>query len=510
MKRLCARTITLLMALLLAAGLSACGPSLTEAPAPTPTPTPTPTPAPTPTPTPTPVVTIYGVFPGEAPAGLGDVFTVLNEKLLQDISTKLELSWVAADKYGESIAAAATGQNLDFFRCDSSELADYAGKRLIAPLDEWMPEYGQDILKNIDGKLFDTMKIGGKLMGVPGAGNTPLAGGGLAFIYREDLRIEYGLPEMAALGNIEQYLGAIKEKDSAIAPLSSGDAALAIMRMLGAESLLGGAGGSVAVSIGADGAATCAPVQDSESFKNAVAKARAWYKAGWLPKDVVSLADPQGKVASGGAAATFGSALSVSSLQEAVSENTPGASLACVPLAGPGARYIEGNGGSALCVASGSKYPDRVVAFWNWVYAAQANYDLVCYGVEGRNYSLSGDGITFIGDSYKGFPSGMFANANYMRFAPDLPKDTIEKIKRWNDGAEASPLGGFVFDGTKVQAELDKAKAVYAAYGKLLFTGSSDAAALLTEFGAKLKAAGQDKIVAEAQAQANAYLVDRK
>jgi putative aldouronate transport system substrate-binding protein len=215
-------------------------------------------------------------------------------------------------------------------------------------------------------------------------------------------------------------------------------------------------------------------------------------------------------VASGEAAATFGNALSVSSLQEALSSVVPGASLACVPVTGPGGTYIEGNGGSALCIASGSRNPDRAMEFLNWVYAGQDHYDLICYGEKGKNYLLAGEGITLISDSYKSFPSEMFANVNYMRFTPEMPEETMETIRHWNDGASISPLGGFVFNATNVQAETDQAKALYAIYGKLLFTGSSDSVVLLNEFGARLKAAGQDKIVAEAQAQVNAYLLDHK
>jgi putative aldouronate transport system substrate-binding protein len=188
----------------------------------------------------------------------------------------------------------------------------------------------------------------------------------------------------------------------------------------------------------------------------------------------------------------------------------PGATLSCLPVAGSGAKYIKGNGGNALCLSSGSQYPERVVQFWDWVFADQANYDLICYGVEGKNYSLSGNRISFPGDSYKDSTALIFANANFMRFAPGTSDNTIEQIRQWNDGAEISPLTGFTFDGKNVQAELEKAKAVYAAYGKLLFTGSSDADALLAEFADRMKAAGQDTIVAEAQAQADAYLASKQ
>ena len=187
MKNRFIKSVALLTAsCIMIAGLCSCGMPGAGTPAPSMTPAPAVTPeaasTPAPTATPRPVVTIHGMLPGDAPADMGDVLSAMNVKLMEDTSTQLDLSWIPVDQYDAGIAAA--GQNIDFFECDSSQLADYASKQLIMPLDEMMSQYGQDIAKNIDAGVIDTMKIGGKLMGIPGAGQTPLAGASLALIYR--------------------------------------------------------------------------------------------------------------------------------------------------------------------------------------------------------------------------------------------------------------------------------------------------------------------------------------
>jgi putative aldouronate transport system substrate-binding protein len=444
-----------------------------------------------------------GAFPGEMPSGYDAVLAALNEKLSADLSTQLEVSWIASDGYAESVAA--SGQSLDFFACDSSDLAGFADKGLVAPLDEWMADYGANIYKNIAANLIDTMKVGGKLMGVPGAGNTPLSGTGLAFIYREDLRLKYGLPEIATVGDMENYLDAVKKNEPGLAPLSSTDAVLALMPALGPEAMLAGTGDAVAVSFGSGNSSACSCVQDAASFKAAAKKARDWYRAGWQPKGVVAAEDPQGAVASGKAASTFGSVRSLYAMQTALAKTSQDAALSCAPVAGASTRYVEGDGGSALCLTAGCKHPDRVVEFWDWVYADQANYDLVCYGLENKNYVLAGDGI-LLGASGAMPLEAVFSNANFMRFAPGAPDSAMKAFRHWNDGAVLSPLAGFAFDGSGVQEKLDQVGEVYATYGKLLFSGSSDVDTMLAEFGAKLKDAGQDDIVAEAQKQVDAFL----
>jgi putative aldouronate transport system substrate-binding protein len=352
----------------------------------------------------------------------------------------------------------------------------------------------------------DAAKIHGKLMGIPGNGGTPLVNAGLAFIYRDDLRQKYSLPMPDSLDNIDKYLAGIRESEPNLVPLSSSQIALALMPALGPESVLAGTEGSVAVSIGADSTASCEAVQDAASFKAAVAKAREWFTDGYVPKDIVGTDDSQSALTSGKAASTFGSALSLSQLQQAVSAADPNAALSCLPVIGSGAKYLEGYGGSALCVASGSRHGDSVVQFIDWVYTSQANYDLMSYGVPGKNYKLSGERLATQDGSYVGLPGTFFTNGNYMRFTQGVPDDAISAYRNWNLGAQMSPLAGFTLDGTNVSAELASVKIVYGIYAKLLLTGSTDEDALLAEFGTRLKAAGQDKIVVEAQAQVNAFL----
>jgi putative aldouronate transport system substrate-binding protein len=499
------KIIAMATACIMLTALSACGP--VQAPAYTGSPARTPTPTPSPMPEPPPVVLIHSIYPGEEPNALQSVMSALNISLEKDIAVHLELSWVPEESYDGAIATdVSSGKPLDFFWCESSKLAEYAGKHMIAPIDEQMAKYGQDLYKSIGVEMINALKIGGKLMGVPGAGGMQLAGAEQAFIFRADLQLKYALPKPDTIENIELFLGTIAEKEPGLAALSAGNAALAIMPPSGPEIALQGAEGTVAVTIGPGNAATCMPMQDAASFKGGIAKARAWFKAGWEPKDIVNTVDPKAAVAGGSAAATFGQALSLPQMQQAVSAAVPGAELACAPVPSLGIRYIDSYGGGALCVAYGSRNPDKAVQLWNWALAGQEHYVLFCYGKNGSNYILTGEKITLIDGGPTALQSKMFANAGYMRFPAGTSDAYIDAVRNWNNGVKVSPLMGFVFDGKNVQEALAKVNAVYSVYGRLLLTGSSNAEALLSEFGKRLKAAGQDAIVAEAQAQVNAFL----
>lgn len=473
-------------------------------------PTPVPTPTPAPTPTPKLIVEIGGMFPGKQPAGLADVFAELNARLGRDISVKLKLSWAPAGSFDASLETALAAGTADFFRCDSGKLAGYAGKGLIAPLDDYMPQYGLALTQNLGAQFFDGMKIGGKLMGVPSASNVLLCGAGHVLAVREDLREKYSLPQLDSIANLELYFKTVKDSEPEVAPLICSGAAVAIMPAFGSEELLGGTGGSVAYKINSDNTVTCEPLQSAAAFKSAAAKLREWFVAGYIPFGTVDAKDGMAQLSSGkAAAAVSGSAAAALDAEAKAASAVPGAQLAGVPVLGS-QKYMTSDGGSALCLAAASKSGAEVVQLWNWVYSSQENYDLICYGVEGKNYKLDGDRITVLDDSYKSFPAWIFSNMNFERFPPGVSDETIDTLRHWNDGAAASPLMGFAFDPSAVKAAVAKVQKVYDAYVPALNAGSADTTELLAEFGAMMKAAGQDAVVAEAQKQIDAFLAAAK
>ncbi len=497
----------------LISGLTACGmDNPTKTPqsiqTPEPTPIPTPTPEPTPTPTPRPVLTVSTLLPGEEPKGLAAVLDVLNGRLAADIFGKLEIAWAPQKEYAAAISAAVTAGSVDFAWISSSELASYAEKQLILPLDELVAAYGQPILDNTPAQVMDTMKIGGKLMGIPGAGNMPMSNTANVLVVRDDLRQKYGLGKLETLPALEEYFKAVAESDPGIYPVLAGNATFAIMKAFGEEDVLPGTNQSVACLIGEDGAVTCMNLQDAAGFKGAAARVRTWFTAGWMPKAMLSVKDPAAAFKSGTAASLGSKAMAAESLAGAVAEKAPGAVLTEAPIFGK-TKYLSGNGGNAICLAKSSKNPETAVAFWGWVLTSQENYDLFRYGIEHVNYEIANDRIVPLNDSYSTFPA-LFENMNFHRFPAGVSDEYIQTVKEWNNGALTDPLMGFVFDGTKVKNELAKVKAVYALYGPALQTGAVDTETLLKEFAAKMKAAGQDKIVAEAQAQVDAFLAAKK
>lgn len=137
--------------------------------------------------------------------------------------------------------------------------------------------------------------------------------------------------------------------------------------------------------------------------------------------------------------------------------------------------------------------------------------DILRFGIEGTHFNyVDVDGVKAVkrteqGDanwSMDGFVTGSVVNASV---TSDAIYDWDEIFKGY-ENALVSTLGAFNFDKANVEAEHAACNAVMAKYTAEMLTGTLDIDAKLPEIQAELKAAGYEAVLAEAQAQLDAYL----
>jgi putative aldouronate transport system substrate-binding protein len=166
-----------------------------------------------------------------------------------------------------------------------------------------------------------------------------------------------------------------------------------------------------------------------------------------------------------------------------------------------------------------SKHPEVALKFLDWMYKDQANQDLVLYGVQGRHWTPVGtDKRQHVrgpdGNNLYAFDSWMIEYVKYHRFdvedhASDLEKaDWLGNI--YPDQTVVSPMVGFNFNSEPVRVEFANVMAEYTAsilpikVGVIPYAGNFPAAI------AKMKAAGNDKVIAEYRRQLAAYIAAKK
>lgn len=162
-------------------------------------------------------------------------------------------------------------------------------------------------------------------------------------------------------------------------------------------------------------------------------------------------------------------------------------------------------------VGAKSADPEKAVAFLNLVNTDNYVANTLRFGIEGEYYTKTEDNRLDFSTGLNSDP----ANRAYYKwygwqfgsiFAMSLPateNDTLwDDLKKANEEALVSDNMGFVFDRTSIQNELASCSAVKTEYEDNLKNGMiPDVEKSLSDYNAKLKVSGIEKIVAEAQKQ---------
>lgn len=184
--------------------------------------------------------------------------------------------------------------------------------------------------------------------------------------------------------------------------------------------------------------------------------------------------------------------------------------------------YKPAAGGFAVPV--NSECPDVAVMLANLMLTEKGIelYNLMVYGIEGVHYTVdkvleNGDKMITPKDypeegnssSAYGLAKWIVGNAKNAYITSNQPENFKEIVyEHMNEGelTVVSPLMGFALDATSIETKLSQIKAVAKEYGDPIGSGAVDTEALLKEMFTKYEQAGIDGVIAEIQAQVDAFL----
>lgn len=168
--------------------------------------------------------------------------------------------------------------------------------------------------------------------------------------------------------------------------------------------------------------------------------------------------------------------------------------------------------GSMLAISRTSKNPARVMRFIELLNTDPYLNNLINYGIEGKHYTKIDDKTIKIADNtpytlqgYQWMQGNIFIN--YL--TEDESPDKLEALAEFNKNAKKPLDYGFKFDKTPVEMEIAAVSTVMSEYRKQVIMGSMDPEPILKEYNEKLKTAGIDKIVEEAQRQYDEFLASK-
>lgn len=460
--------------------------------------------------------TLKLLFPLDKPAAQDEVIRAVETKLAKDgLPIKLEFTYIPYDQYWNKVwLIAASGEPYDIALSAFSNISDFVSKKVLAPLDDSLKNYGQDIVRSTPDYALQGVTINGHIYGIPRV--MPISEFQSFVQIRGDLRKKYGLPEIKTVADMDLYLETIHKNEPAITPYFY-DTGRFLLREYGDVAFFAGNYLNAPVYIDpADPQLKVRNTYDSDFFQSIMEKMHEWQKKGYIPygpSDTSRYQDPELAFNSGKVAATWSVVLKQTERIDAFKAMNPDGELENVYLHPEKPKYLFTGADNILSVFSTSQHVNESVAFINWLRSSQENYDLFTYGIKDVNYKLKDGAIDYdgIAPEHHYTPiSWSWNDIRFVRFSKHISPEYSQQLRNWDKEAMASPTLGFVPDLAPMKSEIAQLNVIITEYLPLLYDAKVDWAATMEKFRLKLKDAGMNHVITEIQKQFDAYIATRK
>lgn len=446
------------------------------------------------------IVTLKGFTMGNEPAsGMDEFYAQLDALTVKELGCKVRFDYVPwGDEKNKINLNIASGEYDLYVGGGFSDFKGTATKNAFLDLKPYLDQVPElvDHYKQASDQSLTLPEINGKLYGIPQFGKAE-GGAGEGFIYREDLRKEWGLPEVNSLETMEKYLYAAKAdaryKDTAL--ITDNRIYTSLWNMI-AGAKYGQLDDSGYTWFENANPSNIVTMFDTPEWKTVCEYAQKWYKDGIIDHDILAASGNEG---------TKGSEL-MKADKKPCEANTPfwAAEGQWIPglyeahpeweigfyeyfLENPDFKSVyipDTTNATAISVAAQCKYPEIALKFIAKAHTDRAYYDLLRYGVDGIHYKMV-DGVP----SFEGIPqenikpswTGLYDG--YMDYVQKSVNPQWQALKeKYRDmgnklldasGRIANPKAGFIFDTSNLTAEVAAMETVKAQYMIPLANGIS-------------------------------------
>jgi ABC-type sugar transport system, periplasmic component len=257
---------------------------------------------------------------------------------------------------------------------------------------------------------------------------------------------------------------------------------------------------------------TVSSVFTTDTYKKSIEFAYQWAKEGLIAKsDISSGAEQVRAGTSGGYAMPYKPGVDIQEKTNCDTEMklwTPNMNEALATT----------NNSFAWSVNTNCKYPERAVQLLNYLYTNEECMNLLSWGIEGKDYVFTDKENKIIN-----YPNGVDSSTvgyslwskfgvpnTYLQYLLEgSDPDQWNKMDEFNKNAKKSVAFGFAFDSGPVTNEASVVTNIVSEYNNALTSGLMDPSEKYDEFIKKMKDAGLDKVIAEAQKQLDTWLASK-
>ena len=459
--------------------------------------------------------------PGTAPRDLQRISGKLNEMTQRDLNATLEWNmYVDVQKLNLLLTS---GEHIDvIYAANYQNYAVYAAKDAFLPLDDLVPKVSPALQEYVSTEMWDATRVGGKVYMVPCMWEEWVPYG---FLWREDLRKKYNLPEISDLESIEAYMQGIKDNEpdmqvtgEMVSTYGSLGSHFTTWEFLDRQYKWADFRVPYGLYIDYEDPTKVINWWETEEFRNDMKMFKRWADAGYWSRSALANTETKQNAFEAGKIAcdlAFNAPSGYANLVSRVAASHPDWELGWQPhyrvkqLATP--NHATQNG---MAVPASAEYPERGIILLEKLILDEEYYRTSQYGVLGEDYEISEDGYyVAVGEpSSAGFPREAgdlwsTRNEDFMLY----PETTAKVLKELNDEfrtyTRPNIWTGFAEDTTPYQTEKAALANVITQYLPPIQAGLvSDVDAEIDNLLEKAKVAGLDKIREEYTKQWLAYV----
>lgn len=444
---------------------------------------------------------------GIDPVDLQKVQDALNEISVKKEGVEVEFKPISVfDAPSQVPMWIGAKEQIDLMACSFTGISPFVDMNMIEPIEDLLAEYAPD-LEEMDASgiaIYDTTKEE-HTYGVRTLQTVEGRGGGYMLPQRvlEEIGCNYQNWDLITLDDLDEIFAKIKEKypDS-------------YMPIVGSLPAAGGT--TVTDALGATAASGVLVGLDSTEVENYYATdeyydylqhARSWYEKGYILKDAattdISLSDG---LKNGTIIGLFTEG-NYKLLDE--TKQKYGEEYIALMFHEPFIPSIAPQSETYWTVPVTAAEPEAAVRFLDLMMSDEEVSNLLLWGIEGEHYTISDNGKMVMTDNFAnwGLP-GVHGNQRIAIGNGDEAKKWDEK---WDEMAEANKTKGFGFtyDASAMTNQLTAIMSVVIEYQAALETGSVDIDTVYPEFLEKLEVNGIEEIIADKQAQFDAWLAQQ-
>lgn len=463
------------------------------------------------------VTQIVMAFPtaGVEPADLGKIQDRVNEITREKIGVEVTFKPVSLfDAVSQIPMWIGGGERLDLMFSAFTGMSSLISQNMVEPMEDYLNQYAPTIkaLADADMPVYDPNNTG-HIYGVAPMGYQVGTNGGF-IISVEDLEaagLSYENNQQITLDDLDQIFEKIKAVKPDVYPCGVlGNVQRASMTFIN-DPL--GATTNSGVILGLD-STEVVDYYETEEYQNYLKHVRSWYQSGYIMQDAATTDYSLNELIMNGTISGY-----FNSVDEGLRmqlENSTSKSYINLKLIDNFTPSVGGNGFYWALPVTTSE-PEAAVKFLNFLYEDKDVLNTILWGIEGVHWQFSdeakgiinyADGLTSTTTPYA-YGYGFFGD---LRLSYAMGSKVPDEITLANEKTALSRKTkgfGFTYDATAMTNQIIAIDAIVAEYVSALETGSADFDTVYPEFIKKLKTNGIDDIIADKQAQFDAWLAQQ-